>query len=691
MHSQAGASLESLAKGAVQFSRKYSIREIHDRWYSLLYDPIVSVEASACMTNFELSASPLPSKFFKFGHSKERKIVSAKRKADSVRAAYYAMRKRARNDTLTSMDLNFLVDPENDDYEVNGSEPLPENCIPEGATSNHFSNLDLPHYDFSENTVNGDVAINGVTAHAFYTGADDPVEVNFPIEQNNIPKEEPQILEDNVPLNGAAEELGVPKQLVIDNLIGDDNLDKMPMSAFDHINNDPGNLCSEFDENHVYDSPELECGTSFDTLQLSPLPEMPIWTTDEGIQEPGIPCDGLKDSIACGEAYLAELSNSLLNFSEEELFLMDADGKDVIDKSYYDGLTSLLLDSPIDVSPDQIHGNAETELSVASHAPVTNLSVSCHAEVDDNPGLESSGVQVVHKVEFQMPSSASAKDPQFPELINGVIFCTLNTEDPEVPSNDDVFLPFDVPPPTFPYSSKSTSKESNKPISSSVQDYGYRASERGKILMHIEQKNSIESHASSQMMRSPCLPGPVCGSKKRDLPNSHASHTASRCAVVASGGLSGNNNAANTTTALLHANPKEEPTNVGLANHLSNHVTKSFIEKPALGSNDFRNHLQSNGSSMKQEQDLALPLEDHQLQCAEVGSSDVLESELVVNPPTLDEEEQYIESDEDVPYYSDIEAMVRHVVLIFQSTVSFTFFHICCYFLTCPFFPPTGT
>ncbi|KAJ1401333.1 SMAD/FHA domain superfamily [Sesbania bispinosa] len=655
---EAGASLESLAKGAVQFSRKYSIREIQDRWYSLLYDPIISAEAAARMANFELSASPLPSKFFKFGHSKERKIVSVKRKAESVRNSYYAMRKRLRNDTLSSMDLSFLVDPENDNYVLNGSEPpLPENCIPEGDASNQFSNLDPQHYGFPENIMDGDVAIDGVTAHAFYTGVDDPVEENFLVEQKNILQEEPQILEDNVSLSGAAEGLGVPKEFAIDDLIGDDNLEEMPLSAFNHIDNDPGNLCSEFDENHAFDSPELECGTSFNTLQLSPLPEMPIWRTDEGIQEPDIPCDGLKDSVACGEAYLAELSNSLLNFTnEEELFLMDVDGKDGIDKSFYDGLSSLLLNSPADVSQDQIPEKAETESPVASHEHVANLSVSCHAEVDDKPGSQSSGVQVVHKLEFQMPSSASAKDPQFPELINGVICCTLNTEDPEVPSNDDVFLPFDVPPSTFSYPSKSTSKDSSKPISSSVQDYGYRASERGKILMQVEHKNSIESRASSQVTGSPCLSGPVCGSKiKCELPNNtHASHTVSRSAVVVSGGLGGNSNAANTTNALLHANSKEEPTNVGLGKHQSNHVTNSFIEKPTLSSDDFRNHLQPNGSSVKHEHDVALPLEGH----AQVGSSDVLESELVVNPPTIDEEEQYIESDDDVPYYSDIEAMV---------------------------------
>ncbi|KAJ6399542.1 hypothetical protein OIU77_020158 [Salix suchowensis] len=69
---EAGASLESLAKGAVQFSRKFTVREIQDRWYSLLYDPVVSAEAAFHMTEFERSTLTLPSKYSRAGNSKEK-------------------------------------------------------------------------------------------------------------------------------------------------------------------------------------------------------------------------------------------------------------------------------------------------------------------------------------------------------------------------------------------------------------------------------------------------------------------------------------------------------------------------------------------------------------------------------------------------------------------------------------------
>jgi hypothetical protein len=54
---QAGASLEALAKGAVRFSQKFTVRELRDRWRSLLYDPDVSAEASARMVEHEFSFS----------------------------------------------------------------------------------------------------------------------------------------------------------------------------------------------------------------------------------------------------------------------------------------------------------------------------------------------------------------------------------------------------------------------------------------------------------------------------------------------------------------------------------------------------------------------------------------------------------------------------------------------------------
>ncbi|XP_059439322.1 uncharacterized protein LOC132171924 isoform X1 [Corylus avellana] len=104
---EAGASLEALAKGAVRFSRKFTVRELRDRWRSLLYDPDVSAEASARMVEHELSFTGNAPTVLR-----RRSVIEAppgKRKAESVREMYSAMRKRlSSNQVFQPFDLGFL-------------------------------------------------------------------------------------------------------------------------------------------------------------------------------------------------------------------------------------------------------------------------------------------------------------------------------------------------------------------------------------------------------------------------------------------------------------------------------------------------------------------------------------------------------------------------------------------------------
>jgi hypothetical protein len=104
--------LESLAKGAVCFSRKFTLQEIQDRWNSLLYDPEIATQASSRMAEYEneLSTSD-PSKAQKLFNSKAKDFAFQKRKIDSVKNLYYAMRKRICNHPCSNADLGFLVTP----------------------------------------------------------------------------------------------------------------------------------------------------------------------------------------------------------------------------------------------------------------------------------------------------------------------------------------------------------------------------------------------------------------------------------------------------------------------------------------------------------------------------------------------------------------------------------------------------
>ncbi|GER26572.1 forkhead-associated (FHA) domain-containing protein [Striga asiatica] len=99
---EAGASLESLAKGAVQFSQRYTVNELQNRWFSLLYDPMVVTEAAPHMLEILRS-----------GFVMQPSLTSGKRrKVERIRKCYYALRKRIFNEPLEIQGPNFDVRPE---------------------------------------------------------------------------------------------------------------------------------------------------------------------------------------------------------------------------------------------------------------------------------------------------------------------------------------------------------------------------------------------------------------------------------------------------------------------------------------------------------------------------------------------------------------------------------------------------
>ncbi|XP_015876009.3 uncharacterized protein LOC107412700 isoform X1 [Ziziphus jujuba] len=702
---EAGASLESLAKGAVQFSRRFTVRELQDRWLSLLYDPVVSAEASACMIEFEHSASMLPSKFDKIANSKENKCVSGKRKVESVRSCYYARRKRICNEPFNSMDLSFLVAPGSSNYVVNGDEHLSANCMPGDPMSNPFgfegSDMDAIDHAFPQNMIDsGDAAV-----HNFHLGVQNPVAGGFHIEQNNTHNEIPHIFGEN-PVAGTGsgiEDLGQSKELPVCDFFKADDLGMKSPSAFDHINSDQPNMCSDFEGNKVFNSPISECGASFSSLDYSsPLPGMSMWRT---VSAPALPVDfSLKDKDLCTggsfelpddydakntgtsgydvpldievktemdlddfkgdsnrEGYLAELSNSLMDFTNDEEFqCMNFDGKD-LGKSYFDGLSSLLLNSPNDVGQDNINNITEAETSIAPDVCITSSSGVCPGELDDIGGSHNVDGQMSCSSETQMESSILASSFQFPELKDGVINCMLNTEDPEIPCNDDIFLPNHLSQTMMPSTAEQKFQEANNTISSSPKDFSgiQKTSDRGPSLMHKERNAPGKSHASSQML---CPNMQEIGSKpslvnfgvkfepsKPELPN-----VISKAVGIASGcpDQIGIENVRTKVSPEMHENGKE----IVFTKHLT--ATDRFIEKQAFDSESFKSYSQTNASGIKEEHDVSVATRDQQSIHTEVASMNNVVPEPALNSPIPEQDGMLIESDDDVPCYSDIEAMI---------------------------------
>ncbi|XP_074276641.1 uncharacterized protein LOC141600324 isoform X2 [Silene latifolia] len=416
---EAGASLESLARGAVQFSHRYTIKELQDRWHTLLYDPVISAEATAKMVEFERS-----SKSNKVDNSKEAKYGHGKRKAESIRRCYYAMRKKKFNEQLSQGDLSFLVSPADNCF-INGAEgPGPQSMLGDPMPTDYgleVTNFDGVDHVFPEVMRGSDPPCD---IGEFSSGQQHMLEV--PIQQNILHKEVSQIAGSNVAMEGL---------------------------QANSLCDSKGIMCSGFEGINPSNS---VCETSFHRLQYaSSPPAMPDWKSNEGIRVPEITDDGsisrneseldnhmscaaLKGSTDCKEGYFAELSDSLLNFtSDDEMLIIDG-GKNVIDKTYL-GLGSLLVNSRDDLNDQTMHDRPELEEPTAAdeyHGVAPNKVKIGAAEIQ----LEHSCDIYLFNHESQIPPSTATVNPEFPEFSN-VVWCTLNTEDPEIPCNDNLPLP----------------------------------------------------------------------------------------------------------------------------------------------------------------------------------------------------------------------------------------------------------
>ncbi|KAK8694678.1 hypothetical protein V6N13_072225 [Hibiscus sabdariffa] len=341
---ESGASLEALAKGAVRFSRKFTVRELQDRWRSLLYDPVISDQAAARMIEVELSASNLSSKSNKFDNPIEN--GSAKRKFESVRRSYYAMRKRTCNRHVTnSSGVSFLGSPNGHD------------CI----QSIGYDELVGPRKDCVQNQFGfPDLVIGSVDKRP----QEDDLQV---ISKKDCFGEKAENLEQN----------DVPR----------------------------GSPCVIFEASDKFSHPSgVEGIKPYSVGCSSPQPDMPLWKTMEDVPAAVMPVnDGPGDKVQHveGEIVHAEdVDDDASKTKEPETLVSDV----------CPGTSEAAYPTKLDEVPDQHSHSGHPEQSHFG-----------------NP-------------EINLPSSASLSNPHFPEFLDEVVCCMLNSEDPEIPCNDDVLL-----------------------------------------------------------------------------------------------------------------------------------------------------------------------------------------------------------------------------------------------------------
>ncbi|KAF5735985.1 hypothetical protein HS088_TW14G00115 [Tripterygium wilfordii] len=298
-----GASLEALAKGAVRFSRKFSVEELRHRWYSLLYDPDISADASSRMVEMEHSACNTSSKLNRSGHSKENEDVSLKRKIESVQQLYYSMRKKTCHQPLNSAES-----------------PVYSHITGDSAAANVVFGITNAWHTHDPNSIQDDQKAILRKHDNIDFLEKDPITINSPTRKglghpvlgDERPKDFPHGVE-GVPLN-----LGIGRGV----------------QDMEHSNASPDGSVS------------FRIGG-----YLSPSPKMPLWELTDNISGPAVPVNmnvgdedrGVGRSVVPdgvrGQGYLLHCS------MEDELIYGNADGKHTADKSCYDSLDSLLSTS----------------------------------------------------------------------------------------------------------------------------------------------------------------------------------------------------------------------------------------------------------------------------------------------------------------------------------------------------------
>ncbi|TKW25523.1 hypothetical protein SEVIR_3G124801v4 [Setaria viridis] len=434
---ETGASLESLAKGAVCFSRKFTLEEIQDRWNSLLYDPEVSTQASSRMAEYEneLSTSD-PAKAHKLFNSKAKDFSFQKRKIDSVKNLYYAMRKRVCNDPCYTADLGFLVAPCS--CIANGSEcvcgGLPNNIEPGLSSVSRNGQVGASY--------NGGHTYPGMNGHSFHTKHAESM-VRDGDDTNNIAygySDVGQMYEHHAYTannHGSGDRNNVSLKSITD------FQDSMQFQQLD------SNQCG----NGVVDSKALVIPNHFSGNVQEPIP-LQVIGQPEGPEAPGGAIwSGVQRR---GTLTLADDKNVKLENRDPHPFEANLDG----------GICTSGLEHEADFMDFPFFSNSEEFDILNGENFLNSPSEGNQEDLDDSafkvvPGVRSTMQSLAHSNEAN--TSCDQIDPGHVESnvdVSGIMLaptslvvpcpgvyveCKLNTEDPEIPCNDDVATPPEYP------------------------------------------------------------------------------------------------------------------------------------------------------------------------------------------------------------------------------------------------------
>ncbi|XP_020589272.1 uncharacterized protein LOC110030726 isoform X2 [Phalaenopsis equestris] len=474
---QAGASLESLAKGAVQFSQRFTIQELEERWHALLYDLNTSTEASTRIVEIEIGVSVYnPSRPGRTWNSKIKKTSSGRRKGESLQCHYFTTRKKARSETHSSVKLGFPMSP------------ISHVAIDNDSSSHHFKF----HNEFALNKFHVDEPFSGNFGHP---------ETSYGGCQPIYPKMVE--VEPIATVSGLAVHEGVAGSIEAKLPVGvlgtdcsyghGENISSVPIDeagfndAGDSFepNFTPEDFPHALDRNHcsLQTSNAPGSTSTFHQLGYSSPPDHPIWKTIEDVSRPTLQMEGqfeekgqelvtmqctmkigdqaCDDATAKGklnndtatialnnseillEANFIDFSDPCMSFTDdEELLLIDVDEDDIGDGSCLNGLGSIFLNSPTSTNIGNSPIPGDPKPAEAFDIPACNDAESSveHGTIHEQIHNVKNDLQCSAVPEVCALSSTSGASPTEAPA-EKLMICVLNAEDQDIPCNDNVTLP----------------------------------------------------------------------------------------------------------------------------------------------------------------------------------------------------------------------------------------------------------
>ncbi|KAG6495045.1 uncharacterized protein LOC121992053 isoform X1 [Zingiber officinale] len=714
---EAGASLESLAKGAVCFSQRFTLKELQDRWHSLVFAPETSSGASTRMLEYEEFATCYPNKVNRACSIKGKYLESRKRKVKSVRSLYYAKRKRIRSKPFESSNRDFAhysdiangsiygcgdqLNLQNQHHEDNifPAEHI-LNCHESSQTGYDNEQGVFPEIlRFTSNTIRGSDAHptchtehigsvedeccpNGIVDRGYLYDFKDNVSLEL-VDKEQLNNE---FLEENLPsfhVSNDDLEDKLIQPLPTDDSCDKDATDTKPLVAtsksenYDAIqeNNNTGtHIPGSGDTVHqVGCSSTLPVVPPLGEIRNIPLENMPmdmhlessgVVGVDANIDKLG--CSNMSSNATRGDVIsdvglsspmiqendLMDFSSAFMDFSGDDgLMFVDIGEKDTGDSSCLNGLSSIFLSSPSDSHEDCPANSNDPEdivnldgfIKIPDGGFLDEASKDSH-QVDflyKNDLIDQYSLQNVPVVSSEVSLSA--------EHHQGPLICTLNTEDHDIPCNDDFLLPTQT---ATQFSSPTKSLSRN--VECSLGDFG-------KIVQ--EQLPNPQPIVSSTALLPSSLPkvGFLHLSNDGRLEAKSFERTI-MAGVSGDAGFDANERKACIQPILSHSVAGGSLHGENATHNLEKHCNFDASINPSLDNSapghDRDKHYTLIAGGCKPEFDIQGTIENYAPPHSELAMSNLGNSQPIPALSTSDQEVQDSEIEDDVPYFADVEALI---------------------------------